>query len=158
MTTVASGVYFIKAFAALTVLTLLNGTMVQGDAKRDLTDPSVISQLWVVAQVNGTSLYTIENAQGGTFLDLLGGSNASATPVVGNSQSGSSVQQWSFMPTSANTTYTIVNSATNTVIDLLAGGTADGTAVNGWEYTGPTNTNQVWDLVRVGAAEFTRNK
>ncbi|EJF58711.1 ricin B-like lectin [Dichomitus squalens LYAD-421 SS1] len=154
MATVASGVYFIKAFAALTVLTLLNGsahsgTMVQGDAKRDLTDPSVISQLWVVAQVNGTSLYTIENAQGGTFLDLLGGSNASATPVVGNSQSGTSVQQWSFMPTSANTTYTIVNSATNTVIDLYAGGTADGTAVNGWEYLGPTNTNQVWDLVPI---------
>ncbi|TBU40751.1 ricin B lectin domain-containing protein [Dichomitus squalens] len=154
MTTVKSGVYFIQNIGALSVLDLTggsssSGTVVQGYAKRDLTDPSAIAQLWVIAQIKGTTLYTIQNAQGGTFLDLKGGASANETPVVGNSQSGKSIQQWSITPNAANTAYMIVNSSTKTVVDLLNGGTANGTAVNGWGTDGPstTNTHQLWVLV-----------
>jgi hypothetical protein len=48
---------------------LIAGTTVQGHAKRELSDGWVPAQLWVISQA-GTNLYTIENTNSRTYLDL----------------------------------------------------------------------------------------
>jgi hypothetical protein len=48
---------------------LIPGTTVQGYAKRELSDPWVPAQLWIISQA-GTNLYTIENTNSRTYLDL----------------------------------------------------------------------------------------
>ena len=50
-------------------LTQVTGTKVQGFTKHEFSDPWVPPQLWVVSQVNN-QIYTIQNANGRTFLDL----------------------------------------------------------------------------------------
>ena len=50
----------------------LLGTKVQGYEQRALSDPWVPAQLWVVAQVGSEGVYTFENANSRTFMDLTG--------------------------------------------------------------------------------------
>lgn len=50
----------------------LLGTKVQGYAKRELSDPWVPAQLWVLSQAGSEDVYTFQNANSRTFMDLTG--------------------------------------------------------------------------------------
>ena len=50
----------------------LLGTKVHGYEKRALSDPWVPAQLWVVAQDGNEGVYTFQNANSRTFMDLTG--------------------------------------------------------------------------------------
>lgn len=51
---------------------ILSGTKVYGNQGLSLRDALVPKQLWVVTpnELIGSQIYTIENAKGGTFLEL----------------------------------------------------------------------------------------
>jgi hypothetical protein len=87
---------------------LITGTPVQGYVKRQLSDNWVPAQLWIISQV-GTNLYTIENANSRTYMDLgmlfrththectheTGpGAKPNGTPILGRPGTGSDHQKW----------------------------------------------------------------
>lgn len=157
MATFAPGVYYIQNLGTNTVLDLTNGstsndTPVQGWEKRQLNDPWVPAQLWIIAPVGNNPACTVENATGRTFLDVKAGASANGTPVVGNASSGGASQHWVFTASNSNkSAFIISNASTNTVVDLKDGNKANGATVQAWANDGAatTNPNQLWHVTRV---------
>ncbi|EPS97703.1 hypothetical protein FOMPIDRAFT_82435 [Fomitopsis schrenkii] len=153
---VPSGVYFIQNLGTGTVLDLdngssANGTKVHGYQKRDLSDNWVPAQLWVVSQIGDSSLYTIENANSRTNLDLTGSNAADGTPIIGSQATPDAEnQRWAILRNREDTAYVIQNKGSGTYVDLLYGNSANLTPVNGWAGQGVTtpNTHQLWKFVR----------
>ncbi|EPS97737.1 hypothetical protein FOMPIDRAFT_82405 [Fomitopsis schrenkii] len=150
---IQSGVYFIQNAGTGTVLDLENGssansTKVHGYQKRELSDNWVPAQLWVVSLVEG-NLYTIENTNSRTYLDLTASNVASGTPIIGYQGTSNPNQRWAILRNSADTAYVIQNQATGTFVDLLDGNSANLTPVNGWAGQGVTtpNTHQLWKFI-----------
>jgi hypothetical protein len=151
---VQTGIYFIQNAATGTVVDLKDGsnaqgTKIQGYQKRELNDSWVPAQLWVISQVGSSELYTIENTNSRTFLQL--DSNANGAPIAGFNANGNTNQQWVITRNSTNTSYVIANRSTGTYFDLYNGGSANLTPVNGWTGSGSATTNphQLWNIVRV---------
>jgi len=152
---VESGVYFIQNLGTGTVMDLengssTNGTKVQGYQKRELSDPWVPAQLWVISKVGKDNVYTIENTNSRTFMDLTGSNVQNNTPIIGFEATGNPNQQWKIIRNSTGTAYVMQNMATGTFADLKDGQSLNGTAINGWSGSGPTTTNphQLWLIVR----------
>jgi len=154
---IQSGVYYIQNYGTGTVLDLTegssaNGTKIQGHVKHDISDPTswIPAQLWIIRQIGGDNLYTIQNCNSRTYMDLTGANVKSGTPIIGHQKNDGANQHWKIFRNAAKTAYVIQNVATGTFIDLLNGGSADGTHVNGWAGSGPSTTNphQLWYIVR----------
>ncbi|KAI0768440.1 ricin B-like lectin [Irpex lacteus] len=150
-----NGIYFIQNAGTGTVLDLnggsgANGTKIQGFAKRELNDPWVPAQLWIITKIDNSDSYTVENANGRTYVDLTNGLVADNTPIIGNQGPGGANQRWKFIRNTKKTAYVIQNEASKTYIDLYGGGVPDGTPVNGYAGSGAdtTNQNQLWQLIR----------
>ncbi|KIP12207.1 carbohydrate-binding module family 13 protein [Phlebiopsis gigantea 11061_1 CR5-6] len=144
---IEAGVYYIQNIGTNTVVDLGDDspepdTKIQGYQKRELSDPWVSAQLWVIYPVQGsTDTYQIRNAGARlSFVDL----------TNGNHDNGSDSQKWIFTRNAADTAYVIRNLASGTYVDLLNGNAANGTRINGWSGSGHTTTNphQLWALVR----------
>ncbi|TBU56072.1 ricin B-like lectin [Dichomitus squalens] len=158
--TINDGVYFIQNLGKGTVLDLESGssknnTKVKGHKKREINDPWVSAQLWLIARVPGTVKYTIQNANSRTFLDLKGGVAESETPLVGYEATNKVTQHWMIQRNSNGTAYVIFNAkstsaSTPLFIDLYAGGVVDGTPIKGIVGEGSVtpNTNQLWIITR----------
>jgi hypothetical protein len=102
---------------------LIAGTPVQGYAKRELSDGWVPTQLWIINHV-GTNIYTIENANSRTFLDLgmlfsepysrlllmklVQAANPNGTSVLGRPATGSDHQKWVISRNTNGTAYVYV--------------------------------------------------
>ncbi|EPS96276.1 hypothetical protein FOMPIDRAFT_82284 [Fomitopsis schrenkii] len=150
---IETGVYFIQNAGTGTVIDLNNGlsadgTQVHGYQKRELSDGLVPAQLWIVSLV-GNDVYTIENTNSRTYLDLSNAANG--THIIGYQGTGEPNQRWSILRNSADTAYVIQNLATDTFVDLSNGDPANLTPVNGWAGQGVTtpNNNQLWKFIRV---------
>ena len=98
----------------------MTGTKVQGFHKHLLSDAWVPAQLWVVAQAGSAAgVYTIENTNSRTFMDLTGGTLcasltrvrmlnmistpgnvASDTPIIGSKSTGHPEQHWAIQAAS----------------------------------------------------------
>ncbi|KAI0090542.1 ricin B-like lectin [Irpex rosettiformis] len=151
---IESGVYFIQNVGTNTVLDLANGssadgTRIQGFAKRQLSDPWVSAQLWIITQVGHDSpVYTIRNAKSCSYADLFESNVVNGTPIVGYHGTWHPNQHWIFTMGNCGSGYvSIRNLATGTYIDLDSGNSANGAPVVGW--SGLFNRNQLWFLVRV---------
>ncbi|KAI0076829.1 ricin B-like lectin [Panus rudis PR-1116 ss-1] len=152
---IVPGVYFIQNLGSGTVLDLVygssqNGTKVEGHAKWELGERWCPVQLWIVAKDKDGSTYVIQNASGGTYMDLKNGSSSKDTPVICYEHSGNSTQKWRIILNSHKTAYVIQNVGTGTYIDLLDGSNKDNTPVNGWtgEGASTTNTHQLWKFIK----------
>ncbi|KAI0092323.1 ricin B-like lectin [Irpex rosettiformis] len=152
-----SGVYRIQNLSSGTVLDLTDGsstdgTRIQGFAERELTDVWVPAQLWVVALVSGTNIYTIQNACSRTYVDISGGSFNDGTPLVGFEGTSKSEQRWALIPSSTHSGYYVIqNQASKTYIDLENGNPANGTKVQIWSGSGAStnDNNQLWKFINV---------
>lgn len=149
-----SGVYFIQNYGTKTVVDLGNGssadgTQVQGFKQRDLSDVWVPAQLWVLYQVPGTNVYTIQNTNSRTYLTL--GNAANGSPVLGYGGNSSDDQKWVFTVGGHPGTFVITNKAAGTCADLTNGNVADGTVIQGWSGPplGNVNNNQLWHFIPV---------
>ena len=104
----------------LTVRSRMAGTKIQGYQKRELNDPWAPAQLWVIAQVGTSDLYTIENTNSRTYLQLgmvslahsqrlyswiCIDSNANGAPIAGYNSTGKPDQQWAITRNSTHTSY-----------------------------------------------------
>ncbi|KAI0090522.1 ricin B-like lectin [Irpex rosettiformis] len=151
-----SGVYYIQNLGSGTVLDLsggssTDGTKIQGYAQRPLTDVWVPAQLWVVALVEGSNTFTLQNACARTYADIQGGNIANGTPLVGFEGTSQAEQRWVITLSTNNTSYVIQNKTSGTYVDLQSGSTANGATIQIWGSEGPTTTNknQLWNFVRV---------
>ncbi|KAI0797264.1 ricin B-like lectin [Irpex lacteus] len=152
----ADGVYFIQNIGTGTVLTLHggsaeDGTLAEGTAKRELSDPWVSAQLWIITKVivDDGRTYSVQNGNSRTYLTLKDGSTVgTGTPIIGYEHTGSGDQHWMIVRNAKKTAYVITNETSRTAVDLWGGGNADGTAVNGY-YANNDNNNQLWQLVRI---------
>lgn len=56
-----------------TLIEILTGTKILGREKRELSDEWVSAQLWIIVKIDRNSVYTIQNANSRTYMDLVKG-------------------------------------------------------------------------------------
>ncbi|KAI0806253.1 ricin B-like lectin [Irpex lacteus] len=144
--------YFIQNIRTGTVLTLnggspVDGTNVEGTAKRELSDVWVPAQLWILTKTDSNT-YAVQNGNSRTYLAVTDGYPGGGMPVIGSRPTGVDTDRWTFVRNAKKTAYIITNVMADMSIDLYRGGTADGTAVYG-SRTYADKEDQLWQLVRI---------
>ncbi|KAI0826154.1 hypothetical protein BC629DRAFT_52896 [Irpex lacteus] len=56
-----------------TLIEILTGTKILGREKRELSDEWISAQLWIIVKIDRNSVYTIQNANSRTYMDLVKG-------------------------------------------------------------------------------------
>ncbi|EGO20678.1 carbohydrate-binding module family 13 protein [Serpula lacrymans var. lacrymans S7.9] len=123
-----------------------NGTKVQGWTKWPFSNPQCLAQLWLVTPINGTAdSFTLQNLQGGLYLDLPEGKSTNGNPLQGWQRAGNN-QVWTIRK--VGTFYRMQNAQGGTFVDLLYGGTANGTVIEGWEgeWSSTVDEHQLWSF------------
>ncbi|KAI0777107.1 ricin B-like lectin [Irpex lacteus] len=154
-TEIESGIYYIQNTSSGRVLELhhgstADGTKILGREKRELSDEWVSAQLWIIVKIDRDSVYTIQNANSRTYMDLVKGNAANGTPIVGCHHINIANQRWIITLSASKTAYVIKSQATGTYLDLFGGASPEASSVTGWAGAGAStsNTHQLWNIVR----------
>ncbi|KAI1342874.1 ricin B lectin domain-containing protein [Xylariaceae sp. FL0016] len=126
-----------------------DGTKIQGWEQNGSTP-----QQWVLEKVTpgaAWSPWKIRNVCGGSYMDLLNGSNEMGTSINGfNNGGGNKNAQWFIISQeqSENTWFWLQNAAAFTYADCDGAHPENGTKVHGWQ-RGDGNRNQMWRIIPV---------
>ncbi|TBU29675.1 hypothetical protein BD311DRAFT_660675, partial [Dichomitus squalens] len=144
---------FIQNIGTGTVCDLAWGAKVQGYSKRELNDPLVSAQLWIIIRVEHDE-YTIRNAMSCTYMDIQASAKLHfdwfATRAKPSKNMSSKLARWTIRRNNNKTAYLTSTWLAGTYHSLCMMGTENGTKIQIWEGIGPSTNHQLqlWHVVR----------